>query len=71
MKVLSIQTEVKVHKEITGVIIGISIRPNDHVLYEVVYWDSNGRQDGWFEEFEVEQIGDRQKLSIGFRRNGL
>lgn len=57
--------KVKINEEIPGVINRVSINRNNHVVYEVIWWDGRQRCAEWFvaQDFIVTQ---KEETKIGF-----
>lgn len=60
-------TPVLIGDHIEGVITSILIRSNDHILYEIGWWDKNTYNSKYFEEFEVVSPV-KEKQRVGFSR---
>lgn len=65
-------TPVTLAGEITGGIIQVCIGTNDHVTYQVAWWDGNTRRLEWLEEIElIPAAADATAtLRIGFASGG-
>ncbi len=60
-------TAVRIHGNIEGVVLQVIINPNNHVQYQVRYWDGNTAHDDTFEgSYEVEAIDRSRTQTIGF-----
>jgi len=71
MTVIPIGTVVLLRDDIPGIIVGISIRGQDRVTYEVAWWNERSYQTEWFNEFQFRVDGDGDSSeSIGFKKEG-
>lgn len=66
IKVYPIGTSVFVNCDIPGVITGIRIQSNDHISYDITYWNNGEPKLILCEEFEVSTLSSG-KLEIGFK----
>ena len=66
MNVLALGTTVRLSDDLTGIVTQICILGQNHVRYEVAWWDGNTRHSQWFESFEVKPAEERQPMRIGF-----
>lgn len=68
LKVYSVNSRVLVGGSIEAKVIGVGIRANDAVMYEVVWWDNNVRHQEWLQAAELKPFGDNQSSRrIGFQ----
>ena len=70
IEVLAIDELVTLSEDIDAQIIGINIRANDKVLYDVVWWDGRTRRTEWVEASEIGWGHSPDKLQIGFKAKG-
>ena len=70
LEVLAPDSRVMLSGEIEAGILAVSIGPNAHVRYEVVWWDGKKRRVEWVEAVEVAPVGTDAPLQIGFRTDG-
>lgn len=66
MNVYAIGTRVKIADDLTGTVTQVCIVGEQHVRYEVAWWDGNTRNCQWLESCEVSAAEERQPMRIGF-----
>lgn len=69
LQTYSVGTKVKIitsDEEIKGQVIAVWVGANEHVKYQVVWWNGNARCCEYFEDYEVKPIGRAKSLKIGF-----
>jgi hypothetical protein len=64
LEVYPIGTQV-VMSSIEGTIVGIQIRNNGYVLYDISYFDKGEKKTQWLESFEF-HTESKEKKKIGF-----
>lgn len=68
IEVLRIGTPCLVSDDIKAVISAISISYNNHVTYQVVWWNSRERKNEWMHRNEFQLIDTEEKVVVGFHR---
>ena len=67
LEVLSIGTQVKLSEDVFGIVIGINIKENNTVYYDVGWWNGSSYTEQLFQSSQVESHGLPAKLQqIGF-----
>lgn len=67
LKVYAVNTRVLVGGSIEAKVIGVGIRANDAVTYQVVWWNNNVRQEEWLQSFELLPLDGEACKKIGFQ----
>lgn len=67
VKVFPIGTDVVIDSNVKGIIIGITIREKDAIVYEVSWWDGFERKLEKFAECELKFPVNQKQQKIGFK----
>jgi hypothetical protein len=67
IEVYPVGTIIKIGGDIDATIVGINIRQNNNIAYEIAYYDAGIRQEHWVYDLEIKS--DANKIVLGFKAN--
>ncbi len=67
LEVFSIGTQVKLSEDVFGIVLGVNIKDNNYVSYEVGWWNGSSYTEQLFHSSQVENHGlPLKSQQIGF-----